>query len=237
MNSISDSVNQAIEEATSSYGSRPLTDAANRHVVLSGLSAPDLVHQATDVPAPPAILDGLWLAVIDSYRFGPRNFWGAVVLKMVAPTLLHKVRTLRYERDLSEDVDQHLLSGVLHAAATAKLPDPARWTPHRLATRAVTQTRRWLAAEARSRCLSLDDLHERATGPSAVPHSDSGDLASLLALSRPAGVSDATAVLLYRNRVLGEPLASIANQLGMTGDELRMRRVRAEARLRRQLAA
>jgi DNA-directed RNA polymerase specialized sigma24 family protein len=232
MNSISDSVNQAFEDATSSYGSHPLTDAANRHSVLSGLSAPDLVHQATEAPAPPAVLDGLWTAVIDSYRLGPRPFWGAVVLKMVAPTLLHKIARVRYERHLGEDVGQQLISGVLQAAATERLPDPARWTPNRLATRSVTRTRRWLTAEARSRCLYLGDLPE----PASEPESETDDLASLLAALRRAGLTDATAVLLYRNRVLGEPLAGIADQLGVSEEALEMRRFRAEERIRRGAA-
>ncbi len=237
MNSLSDSINHAFEEATSSYGPCPLTDAANRHTVLSWLSALDLVHQTTDAPAAPAVLDQLWPAVIDSYRVGPSPFWGAVVLKMVLPTLLDKVGVLRYELDLVEDVDQQLFSGVLRAAATGRLPDPARWTPNRLATRAVTGTGRWLEAEARAQCVYLGELPERAAEPAAAPDSDQDDLETLLALLRTAGLEDATVILLYRKRVLGEPLAGIAEELCLNEALLRMRRLRALERIRRQLAA
>lgn len=232
MNSLSDSINRAFEEATSSHGPWPLTDAARRHPVLRGLATPDLVAQAWDEAAPPAFRNSLWMAVIDSYRLGPRPFWGAVVLKMVAPTLLGRVAKLRYDQELGEDVGQQLISGVLHAAASGQLPDPARWTPNRLATRAVTQTKRWLVAETRSRCLYLGDLSE----PAAEPQSEPDDVASLLAVLRTAGLTDATAVLLYRSRVLGEPLAGIAEQLGTTVETLEMRRFRAEERIRRQAA-
>ena len=237
MNSLSDSINHAFQEATSSHGPCPLTDAANRHSVLSGLSAPDLVHQTTDAPAAPAVLDQLWPAVIDSYRVGPSPFWGAVVLKMVLPTLLDKVADLRYEPKLADDVDQQLISGVLHAAATGRLPDPARWTPNRLATRAVTRTGRWLEAETRARCLYLLELPERPAEPAPARDSDHDDLATLQALLRPAGLEDATVMLLYRNRVLGEALAGIAEELCLNDALLRMRRLRALERIRRHLAA
>ncbi len=233
MNSLSDSISRAFEEATSSDQLCRLTDAAERHSVLSGLSASDLVDRATDAATHVAVRDRLWIAVIDSYRLGPRPFWGAVVLKMGAPTLVHKVAKLRYDRDLGDDVDQQLISGVLHAAATEKLPDPARWTPNRLATRAVTRTKRWLATEVRSRCLYLGDIPE----PAAEPDRDPDELASILELLQPVGLSEAAGVLLYRNRVLGEDLHSIAADLGISAEALQMRRFRAEERIRRQPAA
>ena len=237
MNSLSDSINNAFEEATTSHGSCPLTDAAKRHPVLSGRTAAHLVDQAWDEAMPPVCRDSLWMAVIDSYRVGPRPFWGAVVLKMVLPTLLDKLANLRYELELVEDLDQDLISGVLRAAATGRLPDPARWTPNRLATRAVTRTGRWLEAETRARCLYLRELPERPAEPAPVRDSDHDDLATLLALLRPAGLEDATVMLLYRNRVLGEPLAGIADELCLNDALLRMRRLRALERIRRHLAA
>ncbi len=233
MNSLPQAIEQAFEEATRSYGSRPLMEASNRHPELTGLSALDVIRRAKDERSTPEVRDRLWIAVIDSYRRGPRGFWGAVVLRMVAPTLLRKAAHLRYEMELLEDTIHHLIVSVLDAAATEQLAGPARWTPNRLATRAVTSTRRWLGAERRSRCLYLADLPEPATELELEPSA----LSSLLAWIQPLGLGEEAALLIYRNRVLGECLTSIAAELGLSEGAVRMRRLRIEEVIRRQLAA
>jgi hypothetical protein len=200
---------------------------------LTGLSALDVVRLAMDRSSTPEVRDRLWIAVIDSYRRGPRGFWGAVVLRMAAPTLLRKATQLRYERELGEDTDHHLIAGVLEAAVTEQLGSPARWTPNRLATRAVTRTRRWLDAERRSRCLYLADLPE----PAVELELELSELSALLGWIQPLGLGEEAAVLIYRNRVLGERLTSIAAELGLSEAALRMRRFRIEERIRHQQLA
>ena len=90
-----------------------------------------------------------------------------------------------------------------------------------------------MAKEARARDVYLDELPESEAGPD--PESD--EFASMSVLLRSWGLDEEESILLLRNRVFGEPLAEIAEQLGMAESVLRMRRVRAEDRIRRQLAA
>ena len=231
MSSISDEIDQAFEEALSAHGRAPLDRLAQGHPVLAGMSTSDLIDVAVNDRVAPYIRDQVWLAVIDGYRHGPSAFWGPVVLKAVVPTLLPKAARLAQQPELEADINHQLIAGVLHAAATGILPRPARWTPNRLATRAVTRTRRWMAKEARARDVYLDELPESEAGPD--PESD--EFASMLDLLRRWGLDEKGSLLVLRNRVLGEPLIEIAEQLGVTEEALQMRRCRAEERIRQRL--
>ena len=91
MNSLSDEVSQAFEDALSD-GTAPLERAAERHPVFSGMSACELIDAAVSEETAPLRRDQLWVAVIESYRQGPRSFWGPVLLQAIAPTLLRGVR-------------------------------------------------------------------------------------------------------------------------------------------------
>ena len=231
MGSFSDEVDQAFEEAQRAHGPAPLDRLAQGHPVLAGMSTSDLIDVAVNDRVDPYIRDQVWVTVIDGYRHGPSAFWGPVVLKAIVPTLLPKAARLAQEPELEADINHQLIAGVLHAAATGILPRPARWTPNRLATRAVTRTRRWMAKEARARDVYLDELPESEAGPD--PESD--EFVSMLVLLRGWGLDEAGSILVLRNRVLGEPLAEIAEQLGITEEALQMRRCRAEERIRQRL--
>jgi DNA-directed RNA polymerase specialized sigma24 family protein len=233
MSSISDEIDQAFEEALLAHGRAPLDRLAEGHPVLAGMSASAVIDVAVNDRVAPFVRDQVWVAVIDGYRQGPTAFWGPLVLKAIVPTLLPKAARLPQEPEFEADINHQLIAGVLHAAATGKLPSPARWTPNRLATRAVTRTRRWMAKEARARDVYLDELPEAEAGPDPDPD----EFFSMLVLLRGWGLDEEGSILLLRNRVFGEPLAEIAEQLGMAEAVLRMRRVRAEERIRRQLAA
>ena len=238
MRSLSDDIRKGFEEAVSSNHSGILEDAASRHPFLGGMSARDLVSVGLDRRARRDAKNQLWIAVIDSYRHGPRGFWGPVILQMVAPTLLRKASWLLTKSEvdaveLDEDICHQLIATLLNAAAREKVPTPARWIPNRLATRAVTKAGRWMAAETRARCAYLQEVPE----PEAEPDVDPFDFASMLARLGGLGVGEANAFLLYRHLVLGEPLERLADELGTTEAALRMRRLRAEKRIRRQLAA
>jgi DNA-directed RNA polymerase specialized sigma24 family protein len=233
MSSFSDEIDLAFEEAQWAHGPAPLHRLAEGHPVLAGMSASDLIEVAVDDRVAPFVRDQVWVAVIDGYRTGPCAFWGPLVLKAIVPTLLPKAARLPQEPEFEADISHQLIAGVLHAAATGKLPSPARWTPNRLATRAVTRTRRWMTKEVRARGVYLDELPETVAGPDPDPD----EFASMSVLLRSWGLDEEESILLLRNRVFGEPLAEIAEQLGMAESVLRMRRVRAEDRIRRQLAA
>jgi DNA-directed RNA polymerase specialized sigma24 family protein len=231
MSSISDEIDQAFEEAQWAHGPAPLFRLAEGHPVLAGMSAADLIGIAVNDRVAPFVRDQLWMALIDGYRQGPTAFWGPLVLKAVMPTLLRKAARLPQEPEFDADINHQLIAAVLDAAATGKLPSPAHWTPNRLATRAVTRTKRWMAMEARTRDVYLDELPESEAGPDPDP----AEFASMLVLLRTWGLHEEGSLLVLRNRVLGEPLAEIAEQLGVTEAALQMRRCRAEERIRRRL--
>jgi len=153
------------------------------------------------------------------------------VLKAIVPTLLRKAARLPQEPEFEADINHQLIAAVLDAAATGKLPSPAHWTPNRLATRAVTRTKRWVAKEALARDVYLDELPESEAGPDPDPD----EFASMLALLRRWGLDEKRSLLVLRNRVLGEPLVEIAEQLGVSETALQMRRCRAEERIRQRL--
>jgi hypothetical protein len=236
MSSLSEEIDVGFEDALLAHDPRVLEEAATRHPFLAGMSARDLVSLALDRPARRDRKDQLWTAVVDCYRHGPRAFWGPVILQMLSPTLLRKATRLFAEGQLAEfdeDIRHQLIAALLSAAARERVPTRARWIPNRLSTRAVTTVRRSMAAETRSRCLYLQDLPE----PPAEPDPDPLEFASMLVRLKRLGVSEATTILLYRHRVLGEPLEWLARELGTTEEALQMRRLRAEARIRRRLAA
>ena len=236
MSSLSDDINRGFEDALLAHGPGILQEAASRFPFLCGMSARDLVSVALDKRARRGVKNQLWIAVVASYRHGPRGFWGPVILQMVSPTLLRKATRLLAEAELAEldeDTCHQLIAALLNAAVREKVPTPARWIPNRLATRAMTKVGRWMAAETRARCAYLQEVPE----PAAEPDPDPIEFASMLARLKGWGVGEATAILLYRNRVLGEPLPRLAQELGTTEEALQMRRLRAEERIRRQLAA
>ena len=236
MSSLSEDINTGFEDVLLAQGSGDLEEAATRHPYLADMSARDLVSVALDMRARREVKNQLWSAVIDSYRHGPRGFWGPVILQMLSPTLVRKASRLLAMAELAkldEDIRHQLIAALLNAAARETVPTPARWIPNRLATRAVTQARRWMAAELRARRFYVSDLPEPAADPDPEPI----DFASMLAWLEGLGVVEANAILLYRHRVLGEPLERLADELGTTEAALRLRRLRAEIRIRRQLAA
>jgi len=88
-----------------------------------------------------------------------------------------------------------------------------------------------MAKEARTRDAYLDELPESEAGPDPDPD----EFASMSVLLRGWGLDEDESILLLRNRVFGEPLAEIAEQLGVTEAALQMRRCRAEERIRQRL--
>ena len=236
MSLFSEDVRKGFEDAIRSNHQFILEEAADRYPFLKGMSARDLVLIGRNAHAKHEAKNQLWSAVIGSYRHGPRGFWGPVILQILAPTVLRRAARLLAEGEhanLVEDTAHQLVAAVLSAAATETLPTPARWIPNRLATRAVTRVGRWIEVEIDSRCEYLADVPE----PEAAPDRDATTFDSMLGRLKTMGVPRATALLLYRNRVLGEPLPRIAQELGTTAEALQMRRFRAEERIRRQRLA
>jgi hypothetical protein len=90
-------------------------------------------------------------AIVGTYRAGPRELWGSVLLDLLAPALLARLLRLRTELPVldEEDIRQQLVFELLRAAATMPLPSEDRYLKTALIARANQGVCRWLAREAR----------------------------------------------------------------------------------------
>jgi hypothetical protein len=91
--------------------------------------------------------------VVGAYRAGPKPIWGAVLLDLLAPTLVVILQGLRPVPPAIDEPElrQQLVAEALHAAATVRLLESGRQTRFRLTSRAYTRMLRWLAREGRRR--------------------------------------------------------------------------------------
>ena len=205
------------------------TEAREREpglVELSFDSLADHTRNASPSAAPMAWM--LLTAVIRSYRRGPREVWAPVLLEMLAPAVVATAAEFRYLPPgvAEEDVQQQLVAEVLRAASVTRLHAEAPWIKRQIVMRARGRVSRWLRAEQQR---SSEPSMRLAPSERRVPLWPLG--------LEGAGVDRTDLVLVYRARVLGERLADMALSTGVTETAMRFRVQRAEARLRRGLAA
>jgi len=95
--------------------------------------------------------DRLIAQALVGYRRGPKDFWGPLLLELLAPKLtIHVSRLSVVEPYIdSQDVAQQLLVELLAAAASMPLPTNSRRWERALRLRAKTRLTRWLAREDR----------------------------------------------------------------------------------------
>lgn len=108
--------------------------------------------------------DRLLESIVVAYRLDNRQVWAAVLLDLLTPALLERLRHFRPEPpavDL-EDVRDEFVIQLLEAAATMPLPPELRFVERRLMLRAGQGVRRWLRKERRWRatCQPLEALAE-----------------------------------------------------------------------------
>ncbi|HEX3629053.1 MAG TPA: hypothetical protein VHW91_01165 [Candidatus Dormibacteraeota bacterium] len=91
------------------------------------------------------------MAIVLAYREGPRELWGPILLDLLAPALLARLRRLRSEPPVmdDEDIRQQLVMELLRAAAGMPLPDQPSYLRSRLMARTNQAVRRWLQRERR----------------------------------------------------------------------------------------
>jgi hypothetical protein len=101
--------------------------------------------------------DRLLGEIVWAYRSGDRQVWGAVLLDLLTPALLKKLKRYGPEEPVVdlEDIRQQLVVELLHAAATMPFPPGADFVERRLVLRAGQGVRRWLSRERRYRTVHL----------------------------------------------------------------------------------
>src|SRR5437870_496620 len=206
-----------------------LRDARRGHVLAE---ARDLPARLRDFRCDGATLDVLWSNLLRSYRDGPRQAWATVLLEAMRPDLAAAVAVVPAFPPVvtREDYAQQLMANLLAAALDGPV-DPARWTPNRLISRAGLTTQRWLAHEIRGFARQVGYVDQKASSLTTWK------LPTLLIELEMKKNSSAGLVVLYREEVLGDSLAEIAAESGLSEEALRSRRRRAVERIRAVLIA
>jgi len=96
----------------------------------------------------PAERDQALVAVVLSYRKGPRQLWAPVLLGLLGPALLERLQRLGEQPPVlnKEDIRQQLVVELLQLAETLPLRD-GRYLRRRLLLRTNQAIRRWLENE------------------------------------------------------------------------------------------
>jgi hypothetical protein len=206
---------------------------AFRDTVRSGLlaTAQDLPARLRDLATPPEERDQIWNDVLQAYIAGPRHQWATIVLEAMCPDIAVTVAKIPAipPAITREEVAQQLITELLIAALDGPT-QPARWSPNRLLSNATKLTYRWLAREIRSLSQGAGDLDQSHIAAAGC------EIPTLLWELEARATPSAGLVILYRQEVLGESLAEIAAECGLSENAVTLRRFRAVRRLRRALA-
>jgi hypothetical protein len=220
---ISDLAKSAYDDVLGGTGPRELDLAKHLEPVLAGLTLPHIVLLARDAKVPLSRQDEVFGAVVRSYRRGPTNVWGAILLEMLAPALGGAaIEVVAWEPvSDADDLYQQAVLEALSAAAQMPLWGDG-WLKRRIVFRVRISLLRWSTAQ---HPLASPESSERPNDP---------DLISLFELLDTMGcvLSPQEFDLVYRTTVLKEELMELALEMGSTFDAVRMKRDRALIRLR-----
>jgi hypothetical protein len=165
-----------------------------------------------------------WASLLQAYREGPREQWSGLLVERLGPWLTVAKRQLRAVPPYldSDDVAQELAFEVLRIAARWRPTCEDRWIPRRLVERAARRVGEVLLRERLAANQELDpdlELCEQ-TEPELV-------------FDTPVGKATASDLrVIYRAKVLGEPIEVLAREAGFTSAEMRRRLRAARARAR-----
>ncbi len=181
----------------------------------------------SETPTPaagPADASLSWSDLLAAYRVAPSDRWSAVLLDHLGPWLTNARKTLLEVPPVAdaEDVAQQLVLEVLKIAARWRPRCEDQWIPRKLVEAAARRVRLSLRRERSARAEELDP---RLRSPEA--HEPE------LLLITPIGRATAADLrVLYRFKVLREPLDSLARESGITPRQMRRRIQQARNRAR-----
>lgn len=165
-----------------------------------------------------------WSDLLAAFRAGPRDAWSGLLIERIGPWLTSARRTLIAAPPYldQEDVRQQLVLEVLGIAARWQPCCDDNWIPRRLAESAARRVHMKLSRERSRAVVELDEELEAAEG--AEPE---------LPFDTQIGkASAADLLLIYRVKVLGEPVAELAREAGITPRQMRQRVWAARERAR-----
>jgi len=166
-----------------------------------------------------------WSALLAAFRLGPKESWSGPLIDRLGPWLTkarHRLIAVPPFLD-NEDIAQQLVVEVLRIAARWRPPCEDRWIPRRLVEAAERRVRMGLARERSHLAVELEEALETSNAPE--PN---------LVFDTPLGTASPQDLgVLYRVKVLGEPVAALAREAGITPRQMRRRvwsaRKRAQA--------
>jgi len=189
----------------------------------------DAERSATCSPAPRGGLD--WSALLAAYRLGPKEQWSGLVLERLGPWLTNARQALvavpPYLDD--EDVAQQLVLEVLRLAARWQPICEDNWIARKLVEDAERRVRKALK-RSRSRSSRAVELTDEIEAPQRAEPD--------LVFDTPIGKASASDLrLIYRVKVLGEPVAALAEEAGITSRQMRQRVRNARQRAQTAIVA
>jgi hypothetical protein len=105
--------------------------------------------------------DRLLESILVAYRTGDRQVWGAVLLEVLTPAMIERLKHFRPEPPVIdvEDLQAEFVVQLLEAAISMPLPPDPRFVERRLVLRAGQGVRRWLRKERRRRnvCVPVEN--------------------------------------------------------------------------------
>jgi hypothetical protein len=158
-----------------------------------------------------------WSALLAAYRLGPKEHWSGLLLKRLGPWLTNARQALvaaaPYLDD--EDIAQQLTLEVLGIAARWQPLCEDNWIPRKLVEDAERRVRKALKRE-RSRSSRVVELTDEIEAPQRAEPD--------LLFDTPIGKASASDLrLIYRVKVLGEPVAELAQEASITPRQMRQR--------------
>ena len=165
-----------------------------------------------------------WSSLLAAYRLGPKADWSGHLIERLGPWLTRaRQRLVAVPPFLGrDDIAQQLVLEVLRIAARWRPQSEDCWIPRKLVEAAERRVRKRLSRERSALTVELSD---RLHGAEAAEPG--------LLFDTPIGQASAEDLrVLYRVKVLGEPVAALAREVGITPRQMRQRVFAARERAR-----
>jgi len=165
-----------------------------------------------------------WSNLLAAYQAEPVEKWSGLLIENLGPWLTNARKNLIAVPPFldDEDVAQQLLLEVLRTASTWQPGCEDCWIPRRLVEAAERSVYEKLKREWSSLAVELDEQ---------LPGSASAEPA--LRFDTPIGTASADDLrVIYRVKVLGQPVADLARKAGITPRQMRKRVAAARSRAR-----